>query len=122
MEISFTIPIEPRTKKNSQRFVRNGARYILLPSKAFEEYQEKAGWYIKGKGMRIESPVAVIGKFYMGTHRRVDLLNLLEALCDVLVHYGVLKDDNSQIVVHHDGSRVMYDKENPRTEVLILEE
>lgn len=51
--------------------------------------------------------------------RRVDLTNLLEAIDDVLVHTRVLEDDNSNIIVSHDGSRVLYDKENPRTEVYI---
>ena len=55
----------------------------------------------------------------MPTRRRVDLVNLLEATDDVLVHYGVLEDDNSNIIVSHDGSRVFYDKENPRTEIYI---
>lgn len=55
----------------------------------------------------------------MPTKRRVDLTNLLEAIDDVLVKYGVLKDDNSEIITSHDGSRVLYDKNNPRTEVVI---
>lgn len=55
----------------------------------------------------------------MPTKRRVDLTNLLEAIDDVLVKYGVLKDDNSEIITSHDGSRVLYDKDNPRTEVVI---
>lgn len=55
----------------------------------------------------------------MPTHRRVDLTNLLEAIDDVLVHTRVLEDDNSNIIVSHDGSRVLYDKEKPRTEVYI---
>lgn len=38
---------------------------------------------------------------------------------DALVAAGVLADDNSQIIVSHDGSRVLYDKDNPRTEVTI---
>ena len=57
--------------------------------------------------------------YYMQTKRRVDLNNLLEATTDVLVKYKVLEDDNSNIVVSHDGSRVLYDKENPRTEITI---
>ena len=57
----------------------------------------------------------------MPTRRRVDLCNLLEATCDLLVHHGVLEDDNSAVVVSHDGSRVLYDKEHPRTEVFIEE-
>ena len=38
---------------------------------------------------------------------------------DILVDAGILEDDNSNIVAGHDGSRVLYDKENPRTEILI---
>jgi Holliday junction resolvase RusA-like endonuclease len=57
----------------------------------------------------------------MPTKRRVDLVNLLEATCDVLVKYKVISDDNSRVVASHDGSRVFYDKENPRTEIFIEE-
>ena len=46
--------------------------------------------------------------YYMPTRRRVDLCNLLEATCDLLVHHGVLADDNSAIVAGHDGSRVLF--------------
>jgi len=55
----------------------------------------------------------------MPTRRKCDLSNMLEALDDVLVKYGLLEDDNYTIVESHDGSRVLYDKENPRTEVYI---
>ena len=47
--------------------------------------------------------------------------NLHEALHDMLVHCGVLADDNCTIIVSTDGSRVMYDKNKPRTEVEITE-
>lgn len=55
----------------------------------------------------------------MPTRRGVDLTNLLEALDDVLVEAGVLEDDHSGILVSHDGSRVLYDKQHPRTEIVI---
>ena len=74
--------------------------------------------HARGKA-RIDYPVNVKCVFYMPTRRRVDLTNLLEAVDDVLVRSGVLADDHSGIVVSHDGSRVLYDKENPRTEVEI---
>lgn len=119
MEIKFTIPVSPRTKKNSQRPVKVGKRIIILPSKEFETYQNAAGYYIRHKNERINCPCEVTALFYMPTRRLCDLTNLLEALDDVLVHYGVLEDDNSRIIVSHDGSRVLYDKENPRTEVKI---
>lgn len=69
--------------------------------------------------LNISAPVNVKCLFYMPTRRRCDLTNLLEAIDDVLVTYGVLADDNSNIIVSHDGSRVLYDKDNPRTEVVI---
>jgi hypothetical protein len=37
----------------------------------------------------------------------------------VLVKYGAIIDDNSLIVASMDGSRVYYDKDNPRTEIYI---
>ena len=40
---------------------------------------------------------------------------------DILVLAGVLADDNSSIAVAHDGSRVLYDKDEPRTEITITE-
>ena len=40
-------------------------------------------------------------------------------LHDVITHYGVIADDSADIVLATDGSRVKYDKDNPRTEVEI---
>lgn len=113
----FVIPIAPVTKKNHGRIVLRNGKPKLLPSEQFERYQEAAGWFLKPIG--IVEPVNVRCLFYMPTRRVVDLVGLLQAIDDVLVHYGVLKDDNSRIIVSHDGSRVLYDKENPRTEVEI---
>ena len=36
-----------------------------------------------------------------------------------MVKHGIIKDDHSGIVVSHDGSRVLWDKDNPRTEIII---
>jgi hypothetical protein len=59
--------------------------------------------------------------FYKGTRHRVDALKLAEDADDLLVEAGILADDNSNIVVHHDGTRVLYDKQNPRTEIYIYD-
>lgn len=119
--IRMTIPGTPVTKKNSLRIVRlgNGCPSIR-PSKKFEEYQETVGIYITGKFRQmIDYPVNMKCLYFMPTKRLVDLANLLEATCDILVHYRVLSDDNSRIIVSHDGSRVQYDKKNPRVEIEI---
>ena len=116
-EFRLVIALPPVTKKNSQRMAKRGDRLVPIPSKAYTEYQDGAGVFLKPIG--IDYPVEITCLFYMKTRRRVDLTNLLEAIDDTLVHYGVIEDDNSKIVVSHDGSRVLYDKENPRTEISI---
>ena len=92
----------------------------MAPSKAYKEYEQKALWQLTPKPKQpIQQPVTVRCLFYMKTKRKVDLNNLLEAACDILVAGRVLADDNSDIVVSHDGSRVMFDKSNPRVEIYI---
>ena len=59
--------------------------------------------------------------FYMPTRRRVDLTNLMEAAHDTLVAAKILADDNNTVIASVDGSRVLYDKANPRTEIFIEE-
>lgn len=71
--------------------------------------------------INIEHPVNVRALYFMETRRKVDLPNLDECLLDVLVKANVLADDNSKIVVSMDGSRVLYDKERPRTEITITD-
>lgn len=69
----------------------------------------------------IAEPVNVQMVFYMPTKRKCDLVNLQEACLDILVKARILEDDNSNIVASMDGSGVEYDKENPRTEIVIQE-
>ena len=117
--MKFTIPVEPRTKKNSQQICINKTthRPFVVPSKQYKDFESQALWFIESVG--IDYPVNVKALFYMKTKRKVDLTNLLEALDDVLVKGGMLVDNNCTIIKSHDGSRVLYDKENPRIEVEI---
>ena len=123
--LKMCIKGDPRTKKNSMRIIigwtSDGKPYPRpIPSKAFSEYEEVFLWQIKkSQKLKIDFPVNIKCVYYMKTRRKVDLLNLLGATMDILVSGGVLKDDNSSIVVSHDGSRVLYDKENPRVEIEI---
>lgn len=113
---------DPRTKKNSARILKAHAnRRIVAPSEAFMQYQEKCLWQIKRPYNPITARVNVRCVYYMATRHKVDLANLIEATTDILVKAKVLADDNSQIVAAHDGSRVDYDKKNPRAEIWIEE-
>ncbi len=119
MEINITLPLNPVTKKNSQRIVKCGSFSKIMPSKSYVKYEKECGLYLEKDDAPIAERCEVTCLFYMRTRRRVDLTNLLEAADDVLVKYGVLADDNSNIIVSHDGSRVMYDPKFPRTEIII---
>ena len=116
--IKFDIRIAPRTKKNSQRIVVVRGRPMIIPSKLYKDYEKDCKLYIPDVDT-IDYPVNLKCIYYMPTKRRVDLCNLLEATCDMLVFYKVLADDNSKVVYSHDGSKVLYDKNNPRTEIEI---
>ena len=116
--MTITLYGDPRTKKNSQRLVHLGGRMIPLTSKAYSDYERDCLAQITGdKRKAIDCPVNVQAVYYMRTRRRVDLTNLLEATDDILTAAGVILDDHSGIVAGHDGSRVYYDKQNPRVEI-----
>ena len=119
--ISFTLRLPPISKKNSQQIMVNRAtgRTFIMPSKNFVQYQKDALWFIPKLTKPIDYAVNVKCLFYMPTRRKCDLTNLLEAIDDIMVKSGLLADDNFTIIQSHDGSRVLYDKENPRTEVYI---
>lgn len=109
----------PRTKKNSQRIVIVRNRPIIIPSKEYKEYEKRCSKYMPTIEEKIDYSVNLKCVYYMPTKRRVDLNNLLEATTDMLVHYGVLEDDNRDIVASFDGSEVRYDKGRPRLEIEI---
>lgn len=119
MTHAITLPGDPRTKKNSM--IVTGHR--VIPSKAYRDYKAAVWPYLLhakvAVGPPIETPVNVRCLYYMRTRRKCDLTNLMEATDDLLVGAGILADDNHRIIVSHDGSRVLYDKENPRCEVWI---
>lgn len=113
----FTIKGNPATKKNSSQIIYVNGRPILIPSQKYRNYEKHAGIFLKP--LRIDYPVNIKCLFYMQTKRKVDITNLLSAAMDVLVKYNVITDDNRDIAATNDGSMVLYDKENPRTEIEI---
>ena len=119
-KMNFTIPIAPRSKKNHGQIITVKGRPMMIPSKQYLAYEKACKPCLEGLvETPIDSPINIKAIFYMDTKRKVDLVNLEQALCDVLVKYKVIADDNNTIIASMDGSRVGYDKENPRTEVEI---
>lgn len=132
MKWEATIPMEPRTKKNSMKIAGRGNRcpvcgkhqlQYIRQGDAHDAYARKAVYFLRPRPETpIGGPVNVRCLFYMGTRRKVDLTNLLEAVDDLLVQAGILADDNSLVIVSHDGSRVLYDHATPRTEIEITDQ
>jgi hypothetical protein len=125
----YVIPLDPRTKKNSHRISGCGKRcpvcgkyerqFIRNATKT-TDYAFKAVKFLRPKPRRpIEGPVWLVYKLYTQTWHRKDDLNLYEALDDILVANGILKDDDRKTIRSRDRSRVLYDKENPRAEIYI---
>lgn len=116
------IPGDPRTKKNHTQIVKNrySGKIKVIQSEAYIQYEENCGWYLNNVEPFL-SPCNLKCEYYMRTKRKVDLSNLIAATSDILVRYGILIDDNSEIIKGYDGSRVYYSKENPRVEITITE-
>lgn len=120
--MTITLTGTPRTKKNSQRIIRRGRFSSILPSEAYMDYASECAVQLlaqRAVNAGISYPVNVACVYYMPTRRKVDLVNLLEATCDILKDNYVVMDDNSDIIAGHDGSRVEYDKQNPRVKITI---
>ena len=122
MNIKFTLPISPRTKKNSGQIVMRGKYPMMIPSKQYQQFEKECLPYlfrVKAEVGVIDYPVNIQCIFYMDARRKVDLPNLLNAIDDSMVVSGLILDDNRDIVAGHDGSRVFHDKANPRIELTI---
>ena len=122
--MKYTIRGTPVTKKNSARIILVRGKPRIIPSKQFVAYEKAALYQLMPvrPHSAVDYPVNVKCVYYMPTNRRVDLTNLLAATLDILVDARILADDNAKIVVGHDGSRVMYKADKPRTEIEIKEE
>ena len=115
------IPIHPITKKNNQKIITNRRtnRPMIIQNEKYTTYENQAGWFLRKPKQPIDYPVNIECRFYRKNAVRCDLTNLLEAIDDVLVKYGIIKDDAFTILQSHDGSRVYVDKDKPRTEIII---
>ena len=112
----------PATKKNSMQIYKNSrtGQPFLTQSKRYKDYARDCAMQITGKYKQgIDYPINLKCVYYRKTKHRVDLTNLLAATCDILTDCGVIADDNYKIVRSHDGSRVDFDRDNPRVEIEI---
>lgn len=126
---TYQIPLDPRTKKNHMTIAGKGPkcpkcgkrqRQYVRQGAPNTKFAFEAARFLNPKPAQpYDGELHIIYKLYMQTRRRVDDLNLYASLDDLLVSGGIIKDDCIKYIRNRDGSRVDYDKENPRAEIYI---
>lgn len=119
--IDITLKGRPATKKNSGRIVFKNGKRIIIPSEAYENYEDACLWQLAGKKFHISGIVVVECKYYLPNKRSwPDLIGLLQATSDILTKAGVI-DDDKWICSYGDSCIAGIDKDNPRAEIRIMD-
>lgn len=118
------IPLMCRSKKNSQSIIVNLRTHkpMIIQSKLYKKFEQECGYYLLKYKKNISTPVNLKCTFYVKDKRKRDIVNLLNAIQDILVKYGVIADDNYNIVKSVDGSRIIYEKDREETIIEIESE
>jgi Holliday junction resolvase RusA-like endonuclease len=121
--VKFTVYGDPAVLKNSKRIVRAGKKPKLVPSKRVVEWMDAAVDQLlaikhESTGYPILAYCQASIVSYVADRRRRDLDNSLSAPLDAMVRAGIIGDDDQ--VKSLDGSRLRYDKTNPRVEITIM--
>lgn len=107
------IPLLCRSKKNSQQVLINSKthRPFISQSKLYKEFERQCWAYLRDySDLLIDYPINLKCTFIVPDKRKRDIVNLLNAVQDILVKYHVLKDDNYNIVSSLDGTQIIYKK------------
>ena len=130
----FYIPIRPVTKKNNMQISRTAnGRVGIRQSKRYVNYEKSVleWWFELMDSQTQENPQVLVPDrpidykiniksiYGLPTRQKADLINYHSALHDILTKMGVIEDDEWKILYSTDGSRVVIDRANPGTLVVI---
>ena len=121
--MKIKIPLMAIPKKNSQHRSINSKtkKPFISQSKRYHEFEQNCGYFLKKYQSNINYPINLKCTFYVKDRRKRDIVNLLNAMQDILVKYKVIADDNYNIVQSVDGSRIIYEKGREETIIEIEE-
>ena len=116
-KIIINIPLQCRSKKNSEQIYINPKtrKPFITQSKLYKEFEQNCGYFLNKYKTNIDYPINLKCTFYVADKRKRDIVNLLNAIQDILVKYKVIKDDNYNIVASLDGSKIIYEKGRQET-------
>lgn len=125
--MTYFIPGNTPSSKNSKQIIYRGGKNILLWSKLAQKYKKdtKEYWIKQGEKFRQECnfnntyPLKVAFKFVRNSHRRFDYVNPLQTVLDLMVEYNWIPDDNADIIIPV-FEQYEYNKENPGVIIKIL--
>ena len=120
--IKFTIPVNPRSKKNSQQIIFNKktGKRMIMQNKNYLEFEKKCETFLPEIDT-ISFPINLQCDFYVCDARKRDIANYIEAIQDILVKYNIIEDDNYKIISSLDNCSMQIDRQNPRVEITITE-
>ncbi len=115
--MQIIIPLLCRSKKNSEEIIVNPKtnKPMIIQSKYYRQFEKDCGYFLKRYAKHIDYPINLKCTFIVPNKRKRDLTNLENSIADILIKYGVIEDDNSEIVAGWDGSRVIYEKGKEET-------
>lgn len=121
--MTFTIPLNPCSKKNSKEIAYNHKtkRNFLVSNHIVLAYETECVLKLKLLNLKIEKyPVLIKMTHYRDSNISCDVSNLGEVVLDCMVKAGILKDDNFKYITEVTNKWGGVDKTNPRTEVMII--
>ncbi len=123
-QITLIVPGSVVSKKNSRIACMIGGRNcprrpMILPSKAYSKWEKEArkeAWLVWPKGfLLVDCPIHVEAHFYYKGNKP-DLSGACESIADCLEGIFWVNDG---LIDSWDGSRLHWDKVNPRTELIV---
>jgi Holliday junction resolvase RusA-like endonuclease len=114
-------PTKTVPKKNSQQIIMRRKKPIIIQSQQYLIFEQNCAIFLKKYARHITTPINLKCTFFVPDKRKRDVVNLLNAIQDVLVKYDVLADDNYNIVASVDGTRIKYQKGREETVIVITD-
>lgn len=129
LSIPYWIILERKTKED-KRVILNFNQYhnwVPVVRNMYKNiFTDSMGTYLNGLNKLSKIELIEYKLFYERNGDTPDTRNITNLIdkffCDSLVHYGIIKDDNHNIIISTKDTWGGVDKNNPRVEITIIGE
>ena len=113
LTLHWRIPSKKNQKQRTGRFLVSSKQYQKREKEQLIALNEQV------EELKINSELYMEYHFYMPDNRKCDLSNKVESINDLFVKYGLIEDDNWNILRYLMIRCEWVDKEDPRCEIKI---